>query len=85
MAVVFSAKELEVMKVAWSCLKSGPPDVDITKLTEKANFNTTKTASNVWAVIKKKLNSLNPTEGEELPGKITVPLLVIFTVKHQEC
>lgn len=60
----FTEKEEKVMKLAWSCLKS-PPDIDIEKLREVAEFNTTKTASNTWGVIKKKLAAIAPmAEGE---------------------
>ncbi|KAI6810305.1 hypothetical protein KC327_g18040 [Hortaea werneckii] len=60
----FTEKEDRVMKIAWTCLKSGPPDVDIAKLTKAAGFNTTKTAANTWAVIKKKLLSMGGDGGE---------------------
>ena len=69
---VFTAREEDVLKAAWHCLKS-PPEVgntfipepgqssismqiDIEKLMERADFKTAKTASNTWGVIKKKLN-----------------------------
>jgi hypothetical protein len=61
--VTFTEKEERVLKAAWSCLKS-PPEVDIEKLKDAAGFNTTKTASNTWGVIKKKLAALSPAEGE---------------------
>jgi hypothetical protein len=61
--VVFTEKEERVLKAAWHCLKS-PPEVDIEKLRVHADFNTTKTASNTWGVIKMKLASLAPAEGE---------------------
>ncbi|KAI4843055.1 hypothetical protein E4T44_06954 [Aureobasidium sp. EXF-8845] len=54
-AVVFSEKEEMVLKVAWRCLKSGPPELDMDKLMKAAGFNTMKTTSNTWGVIKKKL------------------------------
>ncbi|KAK6437896.1 hypothetical protein LTR95_005902 [Oleoguttula sp. CCFEE 5521] len=57
---LFTDKEEKVLKVAWSCLKSGPPDVDIEKLQKAAGFNTSKTTSNTWATIKKKLATLSP-------------------------
>nr|OQO18441.1 hypothetical protein B0A51_15117 [Rachicladosporium sp. CCFEE 5018] len=57
---LFTDKEEKVLKVAWSCLKSGPPEVDIEKLQKAAGFNTQKTASNTWATIKKKLATLSP-------------------------
>lgn len=67
----FTEKEDRVMKIAWTCLKSGPPDVDIAKLTKAAGFNTSKTAANTWGVIKKKLLSMGGEggEGEETQGK----------------
>lgn len=43
--VIFTAKEEQVLKVAWSCLKSGPPEVDIQKLTELGGFKTQKVRS----------------------------------------
>ncbi|KAI7545248.1 hypothetical protein KC331_g6331 [Hortaea werneckii] len=61
----FTEKEERVMKIAWTCLKSGPPDVDIAKLTKAAGFNTTKTAANTWGAIKKKLLSMGGDGGEE--------------------
>ncbi|KAI7236749.1 hypothetical protein KC330_g3582 [Hortaea werneckii] len=60
----FTEKEERVMKIAWTCLKSGPPDVDIAKLTTAAGFNTSKTAANTWGAIKKKLLSMGG-DGEE--------------------
>ncbi|RMY08903.1 hypothetical protein D0868_04546 [Hortaea werneckii] len=60
----FTEKEERVMKIAWTCLKSGPPDVDIAKLTKAAGFNTSKTAANTWGAIKKKLLSMGG-DGEE--------------------
>ncbi|KAK5690750.1 hypothetical protein LTR97_011911 [Elasticomyces elasticus] len=59
---LFTPKEEAALKVAWLCLKSGPPDVDMAKFQKMAGFNTTKTASNTWGVIKKKLLSLAPKE-----------------------
>ena len=43
---LFTEKEEKVLKVAWACLKSGPPDVDMEKLMKAAGFNTLKTTSN---------------------------------------
>lgn len=43
---IFTDKEERVLKVAWSCLKSGPPDVDMEKLMKAGGFNTLKTTSN---------------------------------------
>ena len=60
---LFTEKEERVLKAAWHCLKS-PPEVDIEKLKEAAGFNTTKTASNTWGVIKKKLATLAPAAAE---------------------
>ncbi|KAM0699629.1 hypothetical protein Q7P36_000632 [Cladosporium allicinum] len=56
---LFTEKEERVLKAAWLCLKS-PPDIDLEKLRVAADFNTTKTASNTWGTIKKKLASLAP-------------------------
>ncbi len=64
----FTDKEERVLKVAWFCLKSGPPDVDVEKLAKAGGFNTTKTASNTWGTIKKKLMAMAPTEGDEGEG-----------------
>ncbi|KAI4726844.1 hypothetical protein E4T49_05359 [Aureobasidium sp. EXF-10728] len=47
-SVIFTDKEELVLKAAWRCLKSGPPEVDMEKLQKAANFNTLKTASNTW-------------------------------------
>ncbi|KAK5681303.1 hypothetical protein LTS10_007065 [Elasticomyces elasticus] len=63
---LFTPKEEAVLKVAWACLKSGPPEIDFEKLVKAYGFNTTKTAQNTWGVIKKKLASITPVlEGEE--------------------
>jgi hypothetical protein len=68
----FTEKEERVLKAAWHCLKS-PPEIDIEKLVVAADFKTTKTASNTWGTIKKKLASLAPpvvVEGDaEVDGK----------------
>ena len=60
---LFTEKEERVLKAAWSCLKS-PPEIDIEKLKDAAGFNTTKTTSNTWGVIKKKLATLAPASAE---------------------
>ena len=60
---LFTEKEERVLKAAWQCLKT-PPEIDIEKLKEAAGFNTTKTASNTWGNIKKKLASMTAGEGE---------------------
>lgn len=60
---VFTEKEEKVLKAAWTCLKV-PPEIDIDKLKIAADFNTVKTASNTWGVIKKKLAALAPPEAE---------------------
>ncbi|KAK0333966.1 hypothetical protein LTR59_015472 [Friedmanniomyces endolithicus] len=65
---VFTEKEERVLKVAWQCLKSGPPDVDVEKLAKAGGFNTTKTASNTWGTIKKKLLAMAPPETDEGEG-----------------
>ncbi|THY70641.1 hypothetical protein D6C87_10334 [Aureobasidium pullulans] len=64
-AVVFTDREEMVLKVAWRCLKSGPPEIDIEKLTKAAGFNTQKTCSNMWSGLKKKL--LTDVDGNALP------------------
>ncbi|KAK0247180.1 hypothetical protein B0A54_17669 [Friedmanniomyces endolithicus] len=65
---VFTEKEERVLKVAWTCLKSGPPEVDVEKLAKAGGFNTTKTASNTWGTIKKKLMAMAPPAGDEGEG-----------------
>ncbi|KAK6005983.1 hypothetical protein QM012_006393 [Aureobasidium pullulans] len=70
-AVVFTDKEEMVLKAAWRCLKSGPPEVDMEKLMKAAGFNTMKTTSNTWGVIKKKLFS--DIDGESLPTAPNTP------------
>ncbi|KAI6789953.1 hypothetical protein KC361_g8213 [Hortaea werneckii] len=65
----FTEKEDRLMKIAWTCLKSGFPDVDIAKLTKAGGFNTTKTAANTWGVIKKKLLSMGGDGGEGDEGQ----------------
>ena len=69
---LFTEKEERVLKAAWLCLKS-PPDIDLEKLRVAADFNTTKTASNTWGTIKKKLASLAPpaVEGDAGDGTYT--------------
>ncbi|KEQ63747.1 uncharacterized protein M437DRAFT_65071 [Aureobasidium melanogenum CBS 110374] len=64
-AVVFTEKEEMVLKAAWRCLKSGPPEIDMEKLMKAAGFNTMKTTSNTWGVIKKKL--FTDVDGDPLP------------------
>jgi hypothetical protein len=61
---IFTDKEERVLKAAWHCLKF-PPEIDIEKLRVAADFNTTKTASNTWGMIKKKLASLAPPVVED--------------------
>ncbi|KAI4762614.1 hypothetical protein E4T52_10750 [Aureobasidium sp. EXF-3400] len=68
---VFTEKEEMVLKAAWRCLKSGPPEVDMEKLMKAAGFNTMKTTSNCWGVIKKKLFS--DGDGNALPTAPNTP------------
>ncbi|THX70292.1 hypothetical protein D6D05_08677 [Aureobasidium pullulans] len=70
-AVVFTDREEMVLKVAWRCLKSGPPEIDIEKLTKAAGFNTQKTCSNMWSGLKKKL--LTDVDGNALPTAPATP------------
>nr|POE65024.1 putative urease accessory protein uref-like [Quercus suber] len=76
-AITFTEKEEHVLRVAWACLKSGPPEVDIVKLTTAGGFKTNKTAANTWGTIKKKLAQMNPphitSSGE--PGESATPHL----------
>jgi hypothetical protein len=66
---LFTEKEERVLKAAWLCLKT-PPEIDMEKLRVAADFNTLKTASNTWGMIKKKLATLAPlaAEGAEDDG-----------------
>lgn len=41
----FTEKEELVLKMAWQCLKSGPPEIDIAKLMELCEFKTQKVSS----------------------------------------
>lgn len=59
----FTDKELRVLQHAWSCLKSAP-EIDLEKLRVAAGFNTAKTASNTWGVIKKKIAAVGGGEGK---------------------
>ncbi|KAK5107267.1 hypothetical protein LTR62_001583 [Meristemomyces frigidus] len=61
----FTEKEERVMRVAWSCLKSGPPEIDMAKLQRVAGFNTVKTTANTWGTIKKKLAQLAPPTNDD--------------------
>ncbi|TIA39402.1 hypothetical protein D6C76_09005 [Aureobasidium pullulans] len=70
-AVVFTEREEMVLKVAWRCLKSGPPEIDIEKLTKAAGFNTQKACSNMWSGLKKKL--LTDVDGNALPTAPATP------------
>ena len=40
--VTFTEREEKILKVAWQCLKSGPPEIDLEKLTKLGGFNTQK-------------------------------------------
>ena len=68
---LFTEKEERVLKTAWLCLNT-PPEIDMEKLRVAADFNTLKTASNTWGMIKKKLATLSPpvvvVEGVEDDG-----------------
>ena len=64
---LFTEKEERVLKAAWLCLKS-PPEIDLEKLRVAADFNTTKTASNTWGLVKKKLATLAPPAAEGAEG-----------------
>lgn len=61
---LFTQKEEQVMQVAWLCLKTGPPEIDISRLVKLGGFNTAKTASNTWGVIKRKLLAMPEAQGE---------------------
>ncbi|EQB48490.1 hypothetical protein GCG54_00003687 [Colletotrichum gloeosporioides] len=47
-------RELEILKHAWSCMKT-PPEIDYPKLAEACGMTNPRSASNAWAAIKKKL------------------------------
>jgi hypothetical protein len=64
---LFTEKEERVLKAAWLCLKT-PPEIDIEKLKVAGDFNTVKTASNTWGMIKKKLATLAPPPVEGVEG-----------------
>ncbi|KAF2157960.1 hypothetical protein K461DRAFT_27644 [Myriangium duriaei CBS 260.36] len=71
--IKFTEKEERVLKVVWGCMKS-LPEVDMTKLTTAAGFQTQKTCANTWGVIKKKLVAQAAANGVEIdlsskPGK----------------
>ncbi|GAB7347849.1 hypothetical protein MBLNU459_g5382t1 [Dothideomycetes sp. NU459] len=70
----FTAKEEEVLKAAWTCLKS-PPEVDYEKLRVAAAFNTVKTTQNTWAKIKKKLNTFVEANADPEAPKDVVPVV----------
>lgn len=61
-AVAFSEREVKLLVAAMTCLKSGPPDVDYSKLQKAGGFNTLKTTQNQWGSLKKKILSFNPPE-----------------------
>ncbi|KAF4547941.1 Hypothetical protein D9617_33g038050 [Elsinoe fawcettii] len=60
--VKFTEKEERVLKVVWQCMKT-VPEVDMKKLADAAGFNTEKTCSNTWGVIKKKLAQIAEQNG----------------------
>lgn len=70
---LFTEREEKLLKVAWFCLKSGPPDIDLNKFMKHGEFNTMKTCSNQWGTLKKKIASLAPKDedGDEAaePGE----------------
>ncbi|PSK56677.1 PWWP domain-containing protein2 [Elsinoe australis] len=63
--VKFTEKEDRVLKVVFQCMRT-VPEVDMKKLTELAGFNTEKTCSNTWGVIKKKLAAIAEQNGGSL-------------------
>ena len=65
----FTEREDRILKLVWLCLKSGPPEVDMDKLTKLGDFQTKKTASNTWGTIKKKLLSMASSTNEEGNGE----------------
>ncbi|KAK4569737.1 hypothetical protein LTR86_002705 [Recurvomyces mirabilis] len=69
--ITFTEKEERVLKVAWSCLKGGAPEIDIAKLVDLGGFNTAKTAANTWGVIKKKLATIGQANGDGGAGTAT--------------
>ncbi|KAF2750868.1 hypothetical protein M011DRAFT_474360 [Sporormia fimetaria CBS 119925] len=60
----FTEREQEILKFAWSCLKSGPPEIDYQKLASLLGMSNPRSASNAWAKIKPRLMHGVP-EGED--------------------
>lgn len=75
---LFTPREEGLLKTAWFCLKSGPPEIDYEKFMKLGEFQTLKTTQNTWGKIKQKLNSMAPpaAEGEEGASKLTPPVSV---------
>ncbi|KJX93483.1 hypothetical protein TI39_contig4309g00006 [Zymoseptoria brevis] len=62
----FSERDTKLLVAAMLSLKSGAPEIDITKFVKNGEFKTAKTAQNTWGVLKKKLAALNPAaEGDD--------------------
>lgn len=68
---VFS-EEVKLLISAIMCLKSGFSEVDYTRLQDLHGFNTLKPAQNTWAVLKKKIITLNPEAAAAEAGKSSV-------------
>ncbi|KAK5134885.1 hypothetical protein LTR08_005975 [Meristemomyces frigidus] len=62
---VFTEKEQKLIIVAFSCLKSGPPEIDYAKFEKAGDFNTMKTAQNTWGKIKAKLAKIAPKTDDD--------------------
>ncbi|KXH64120.1 hypothetical protein CSAL01_10895 [Colletotrichum salicis] len=60
-------RELEILKHAWSSLKSAP-EVDYPKLAAACGMSNHRSASNAWLAIKKKLFADLPAQGSDSAG-----------------
>ncbi|KXH36380.1 hypothetical protein CSIM01_04895, partial [Colletotrichum simmondsii] len=61
-------RELEILKNAWSSLKSAP-EVDYAKLAAACGMGNPRSASNAWSGIKKKLFSDLPAQSSDSTAK----------------
>ncbi|EFQ34821.1 hypothetical protein CGRA01v4_01657 [Colletotrichum graminicola] len=65
-------RELEILKLAWNCMKA-PPEIDCHALATACGMSNHRSASNAWGAIKKKLFINMPAPVDEDGNLIATP------------
>ncbi|CCF47554.1 hypothetical protein CH063_15901, partial [Colletotrichum higginsianum] len=69
---VLTEREFEILKLAWSCMKT-PPEIDYQKLAAACGMTNHRSASNAWGSIKKKIFADMPPAVDEDGKPVATP------------